>query len=364
MGRAIGIDPGTLSFDVCGLDGERLFMDRTIPTPDLLANPQILLNLLQSSGPVDVIVGPSGYGLPWVKAQDLTPKEIDLLILSEKRDKGRNTIVPGMHNIIQMLQRSKLPIYFVPAVIHLSTVPAHRKVNRIDMGTADKLCAAALGVWEQSRRLEIGYGETSFIYVELGGAFTGILTVENGKVVDGLGGTSGGLGYQALGCMDGELAYILGSFHKEVLSSGGVAYIAGHPRMQPNELIALIKSDARCHLAWEAFFESLTKCVAAGLSSVSSVREILISGRLCRVPEISHLVTHRLSNFAPVHKMKGFGRVAKKAAQGAALIAEGLTGGIYKSLVDAMDLCEASGTVFDYLYIKGAERLREKYVKL
>ncbi len=97
------------------------------------------------------------------------------------------------------------------------------------MGTADKLCAVALGIFDQSRRLNLDYDATSFIYVELGGAFTAVIAVENGKVVDGLGGTSGPLGYLALGAMDGELAYLLGDFHKELLCSGGMAYIAGHP---------------------------------------------------------------------------------------------------------------------------------------
>ena len=41
---------------------------------------------------------------------------------------------------------------FTPGVVHLPTVPAYRKVNRVDMGTADKVCAAALAVREQADR--------------------------------------------------------------------------------------------------------------------------------------------------------------------------------------------------------------------
>ena len=58
-------------------------------------------------------------------------------------------------------KESGLPIYFAPSVIHLPTVPPQRKVNRIDMGTADKLCAVALGIRDQSMRPGIDYEATS-----------------------------------------------------------------------------------------------------------------------------------------------------------------------------------------------------------
>ena len=363
MRRAIGIDPGTLSFDICGLEGDQLFLDTSILSEEVGKNPEVLVEVLQSAAPVDIIVGPSGYGLPWVRAQDLEPWQMDLLVLSEERDQGKDAIIGGMRRMLQVLKESELPIFFAPAVIYLATVPAHRKVNRIDMGTADKLCAVALGVWDQSQRLKIAYEETSFIYVELGGAFTAIMTVENGKVVDGLGGTSGCIGYLSLGAMDGELAYLLGSFHKELLCTGGVAYVAGQPQLKPEKLVALGETDSRCSLAWDAFLEDLEKRVAATMFVNSMSREILISGRLCRIEEIVYQVTRRLSAFAPVRKVEGFARVAKEAAQGAALIAEGLAGGTYESLVEVMELRATSGSALDHLYIEGAEALRKKYLK-
>ena len=360
MRRAIGIDPGTFSFDICGLEGDRLFLDTTIPSGEVSANPHVLLKVLQAATPVDMIVGPSGYGLPWVRIQDLEPYQMDLLVLSEERDQGRDAIVGGMRRTLQVLKESALPILLAPAVIYLATVPTHRKVNRIDMGTADKLCAVVLGVWDQSRRLKIAYEETSFIFVELGGAFTAIMTVEKGKVVDGLGGTSGCLGYLSMGAMDGELAYLLGSFHKDLLCTGGVAHIAGQPQLRPENLVALTGSDNRCSVAWEAFLENLKKCVAAAMSVNSRPREILISGRLGRIEEVVNQVTRRLSAFAPVRRVEGFARVTKEAAQGAALVAEGLAGGKHKLLVDVMGLRETSGTALDHLYVEGAEALKEQ----
>jgi predicted butyrate kinase (DUF1464 family) len=52
-----------------------------------------------------------------------------------------------------------------------------------------------------------------------------------------------------------------------------------------------------------------------------------------------------------VRDLRGFGRVAKQGAQGAALIADGLAGGMHRDLVETLRLREAGGTVLDYLRV-------------
>lgn len=361
MVRAIGIDPGTVSFDLCGLEGDRVFLDETIPTEKLASHPGILVDRLEQDGPVDMIVGPSGYGLPWVSVQQLTPDEKALLLLSRKQDSGQNSIISGLGRVLSLLGESELPIHLAPGVIHLSTVPPHRKVNRIDMGTCDKVCAVALGVWDQARRLGLPYHETSFLYLELGGAFTAMIAVSGGAIVDGMGGTSGSMGYLASGAIDGEIAYLLGSFPKRTLSTGGLAYVAGEPDASSGRLVARRGVDPQCELAWDAFLESLVKGVSSLLTVVSSPREILLSGRLCRVPTIRRRVKEALESFAPVRRVDGFAEVAKEAAQGAALIAEGLAGGRNEELVETMRLREATGTALDHLYLAGSDALRQEY---
>ena len=78
-----------------------------------------------------------------------------------------------------------MPVYFTPGVIHLKTVPAYRKWNKFDMGTADKVCCVALGIKDQSERLSISLEETSFIYVEVGYGFTATIAIEGGKLLMG-----------------------------------------------------------------------------------------------------------------------------------------------------------------------------------
>jgi predicted butyrate kinase (DUF1464 family) len=48
-------------------------------------------------------------------------------------------------------------------------------------------------------------------------------------------------------------------------------------------------------------------------------------------------------------------RVAKEAAEGAYIIGEGLSGGKNKCIVCWLELTVATGTMFDYILLKGSE---------
>ena len=69
MPRVVGIDPGTVTVDLCGLDDGRAFLDRSIPTSEALATPSRIPDLLEQAAPIDLVVGPSGYGLPLTAAR-------------------------------------------------------------------------------------------------------------------------------------------------------------------------------------------------------------------------------------------------------------------------------------------------------
>jgi predicted butyrate kinase (DUF1464 family) len=64
MIRAVGIDLGTLSIDVCGIADGQIYLDRSCPTAEALSDSTAFLDLLTRSGSPDLVVGPSGYGLP------------------------------------------------------------------------------------------------------------------------------------------------------------------------------------------------------------------------------------------------------------------------------------------------------------
>ena len=107
--------------------------------------------------------------------------------------------IGGLRRLARRLADSDLPVVFTPGVIHLDTVPPQRKVNRVDLGTADKVCAAALAIEEQRQRTGKRLEEISLILLELGGAFTAAVAVDRGRIVDGLGGSSGPIGWRAAG---------------------------------------------------------------------------------------------------------------------------------------------------------------------
>jgi predicted butyrate kinase (DUF1464 family) len=60
---------------------------------------------------------------------------------------------------------------------------------------------------------------------------------------------------------------------------------------------------------------------------------------------------------ATVSTAAGLGAGAKTAAQGAAVLADGLAGGRYAPLVERLRLREASGTALDHLRMYGAESI-------
>jgi predicted butyrate kinase (DUF1464 family) len=352
MPRVVGIDPGTVSFDLLGLEDGQAFLDRSVPTPDIGRHPETLLDLLQAALPLDLIAGPSGYGLPLVPLEAVGEREINLLCLARP---GEPSPIAGLRALVRRLRETQLPVIFTPGVIHLATVPAPRKVNRVDLGTADKVCAAAAAIDDQKRRLGIAYTETSFVLAELGGAFTAVLSVRDGCIVGGQGGSSGPLGYRAAGALDAEVACLLGEVNKETVFTGGAAFVAGAPDATPESLAA--RQDQAALLAREAFVESLVRAVAGELTVTPGAREILLSGRLSRVAGFREPVMAALSRLGPVRCLD-LGPEVKEAAWGAAMIADGLAGGPYRELVDVMRLREARGTALDELYLKGAEEVR------
>lgn len=338
MVRVAGCDPGTSSLDLLVLDDGAVVDQARFEPDQLRAHPAAAVKWLESRGPFDLVAGPSGYGLPLIRGADCTDEQFELLSLV--RPGERSGGVAGFTAVAQTFRESKLPVAFLPGVIHLPTVPVHRKVNRIDLGTPDKLCVAALAI---DRVANTWTREGPICVVEIGTAFTAALVVdEHGAVIDGVGGTSGAAGWRSCGAWDGEVAYRRSPLKKLDLFSGGASFIA----------------DPEVRRAF--FLESLVK-VVGGLCGLHEPQDrfekIVISGRLFAAEPAFVDSLHLDSALAPfarsayevVSLASLDGAWVKEAAQGAALIADGLAGGRCAPLVEQLKLREASGTSLDWL---------------
>src|SRR5438552_1985211 len=109
MPRVIGIDPGTVSIDLCGLEDGTVFLDRSFPTAAALADPGAFVAVLTDAGPVDLIAGPSGYGLPLMRTREATEEELRLAFLAAEGEAGG---IGGLRALARTLARSGLPVVF------------------------------------------------------------------------------------------------------------------------------------------------------------------------------------------------------------------------------------------------------------
>lgn len=356
MPRVAGVDPGTVSFDLCVLQDGEPVVEQVLETGSLREDSEPVHPLLQAlvrHGPYDLVYGPSGYGLPLVAASDVGERELAEMVLVRPDEAHADAGVGGMRSLLRALARSGLPVVFGPGVIHLPSVPGHRKYNRIDLGTADKVCAAAYAIADQSARRAIPLAQTAMVLLELGGAFTAALAIAGGEIVDGMGGSSGPLGVRAAGALDGELAYLLGpALRKRTLFTGGALDPTG--TLGRTDLRALWSSEAHA-CGWTALLEAAAKAVRGLLVSVSAPYEIVVSGRLARVPELVASLAGSLSDVAPVIALVP--QRASAAAHGGALLADALAGGSNAALAEVLRLRESSGTALDHLRVEGTDSI-------
>ena len=179
-----------------------------------------------------------------------------------------------------------------------------------------------------------------------------------GRVVDGVGGTSGPIGVRSAGGLDGEVAFLMGSVTKAALFQGGGSSVAGEDALE----WTVDPRTPRAQAAWAAYLEGAVKAVVAMAVSAPQAREIVLSGRVATT-RVREVLTQRLAGVMPhlsVRVLEGLGTGAKHAAQGAALMADGLAGGHAAPIVERLGIRTASGTVLDHLVVITPEAARRR----
>lgn len=362
-----GLDSGTYSMDIAGVDdsGPSVFYEEVVPRSRVTENPGIVVELLEElveKYGVEAIVVSSGYGLPLKPVGEAEDWEIRLATFMHPSDERKGHRILGLRRVMMGVKEAGLPAWFTPGAIHLDSVPVWRKLNRLDIGTSDKVYSAAYVLREEVEDHGVRPSEASFIVVEIGYAYTAALAVEGGRVVDGVGGTSGAAGYMGAGCWDSELAYLVSDlepgFPREKLFRGGIGdYYFSYPPPPPEEVEERAQSgDQRALEALEALAESAARDVYSLLVSVRP-RRVYVTGRWARSGLFMEALREKLWVLrhlgVEVRRPRQLGRRVKEAAVGAALIATGLAGGRYRWIVESLGLGKSRGTILDYIVVEG-----------
>lgn len=326
MPRVVGTDPGTSSLDLVLLEDGRVDDQCRFTPEQLQGQPQLLGEALANWAPLDLIAGPSGYGLPLVSGAELTEDELDQMSLVRADERGEPAGVIGFRSWVRALIATALPVVFLPGGFHLPTIPPHRKANAVDLGTPDKIAVAALALWFDGQERG-GCDRSTFAVVEIGSAFTAILVIQDGKLVDTSSGTRGPIGLRSGGAWDGEIACWQSPLSKRGLFRGGL--------------------DDLGPIGPDAFRESLTRQVA-GLQAITPFERIYLSGRGLDRTEVAELAREALAPRGLLVALPFLdGAWVKHAAQGSALLADGLAGGSCAAVVQSLEIARASGSIWD-----------------
>ncbi len=341
--RILGIDPGTVSFDLCLLEDKEIKFEESIPSSVVAERPEDMAKKCLSLE-ANVIIAPSGYGLPNRRLSEISEREMFELTLV--REGERVPVLDGMKKFFTIVGEAGLETLFLPGVIHLPTVPRWRKFNKIDMGTADKMCIGALSIELVSQKKGITYAEVNHIVVELGGGYNCVITIEKGRIINGIGGTLfPGPGFMNAGAMDGEIAYLLRGFEKTLLFQGGVSYLTGSETLPIEDFTRESYPEV-----FNAFVEGILFAVCSQ-RALSGSREVYLSGRLTKHENIYNPIKVCLEELGyTVSRLPTLSGKSKAAAQGYAMVGNGLYGGSYEPLVKHMMIDKAEGSVTDYVY--------------
>ncbi len=324
MVRVVGTDPGTSSLDLLLLEDGRVSAQHRFRTDEPHDHSREIATLLEGWAPIDLIAGPSGYGLPLVSGTDLTPDQLDEMALVRSEQRGEPAGVVGFRSWVSALVQTGLPLVFLPGGFHLPTIPVHRKVNAIDLGTADKVGVAALALWFDAQE-HGGYDRSTFAVVEVGSAFTAILVVQGGRVVAASAGSNGPIGLRSGGAWDGEMAYWRCPLSKQDLFRGGLEDLGS--------------------LGPDAFRESLARHLG-GLRAVTPFERIYLSGAGLNRQDIAEFTVQAVAPFGQHARLSTLpGAWVKHAAQGSALLADALAGGKFVAVAESLELRSAAGSI-------------------
>lgn len=376
--RVAGIDPGTKSFDIVLLEEDSVSWEKSIDTLEIVRDPTILTTELERLQ-ADVVVAPSGYGIPLdngLNVKDPRKLVVEVILLTahsdlmsfEKRDEIGAGVYKGLMDVtISLVKKMKDRVVFIPGVIHLPTIPWYRKVNKVDMGTADKLASTFLAVYEISYLKGIDYDDVNLILVELGFGYNAVIAVSDGKIVDGIGGTYASIGTLTAGSMDLEVVAGSKVWSRWDVAHGGILDITGLYDIE--EFLRRSEQGEEPYASlYNAYIEGIIKDINRAKVSVPDADIIVLTGRFSRVRKIFKHIREKINDMEVLNLrgLKG-AVISKESAQGYVAIGAGLYNGAFTKLLKHMEIDRSCGTSVDYVYhprgLEFARRVKKAYIE-
>ncbi|MEM4614936.1 MAG: DUF1464 family protein [Desulfurococcaceae archaeon] len=378
MVRIVGIDPGTKTFDVVALEDNAIKVERSFDTPLIASNPQVLVEAVDALNP-DYVVAPSGYGVPVTFGDNVLDARrfaVEVLLLSTEEDISAGIrsgevgiwVYDALAKVVShLVSRYGGKTLFLPAVIHLPTIPRYRKINKIDMGTVDKLASTFLAVYEVSEKYGYDTNRVNIVVAELGYGYTATIAVKNGVIVDGVGGTYASTGMLTPGAVDFEVVVGAKTWKRWDVFHGGVLY--GTELRELDEIIRRFENGEEPYASmFKAFIEGVVKDINRMIVSTPGADMAVLTGRHGKNAKIAKYIGDLLKDVEVVtlRGLKGASK-AKEAAQGYAAIGEGIVGTWFKDLVKYMGVESSCGASVDYVIHPRARefvaRVRKAYIE-
>lgn len=349
--KCLGFDPGSSSWKIAVLDDQAVIQTSKIATERISRDPSIIGALVdEHRAGLQAIAAPSGFGLPVTSIDRVGKRELALMTL-----KRNGPSIVGLGQAIQTLKEiqreTAVRCFVLPSVKHLPTVPVWRKINRVDLGTTDKLCAAAHALQKIVERGSISYDGVSFVLGEVGNSFISLVCVRRGRVVDGVGGTNVGFGTGASGALDAELAHVWSFPDKPGLYSGGLVHVAGMSLEGIEESLSGVPT-RHVKRALRRLTESFASDAVA-MASRNQVKALILSSALG--PSINKRMEQAVERVG-LEIIKGIND-EMSASIGAAYLVNGLIGGRYRGLSKSLAIAEAKGSVLDHIFYAGGPAL-------
>ncbi|MGC9148368.1 MAG: DUF1464 family protein [Sulfolobales archaeon] len=273
--RILAIDPGTITTAVAVGDETSIEFYYEVNSKDLSKKPEYLFEIINNLDP-DLVIAPSGYGLPPIDLRRIESKSRLAALLKYADDPGIEELrfISFFLNNIDSLQ---MPVVGLPSVYNLITVPEYRVYNRIDLGTSDKTALAILaGVIYSGEDVE-KLKKANIVVIELG-AFTAGIAIANGEIIDGVGGSLFPIGLVSRGGLDTEIAVSMKRrIYKRDVFSGGLRDLCGTTDLE--------KIQKECFTAYNRYIDDIAKTIAMlevsirRTSKIKSEIKIYLSGR-------------------------------------------------------------------------------------